>query len=292
MGVFSRSWEVTKATLGVMKKDKEIFAFPVVAIIASAIFLVLFVILAIVVGIINTTAGVSVDILGIVLLFIMYLGLGFISTFFSACVVYTAGVRFKGGDATFGESISNSFKKIDKIFLWAILSATVSLIFRLLENAAKRAKGAGKIILSIFNSLLGLAWSISTIFVVQSIMYNNKGPFGAIKDSVITLKKTWGESLVRYIGLGMIQFIAVIVGLLVGVILMYIGFMINIIAGLIFLFLTVLYIVGTAIFFNIANQVFNTALFIYANTGKVPQGYSQEQMREVFKKEEKKTFGF
>ena len=45
------------------------------------------------------------------------------------------------------------------------------------------------------NGFLGTAWSISTIFVLQGIVYKNLGPFASIKDSLITLKKTWGESL-------------------------------------------------------------------------------------------------
>ena len=37
----------------------------------------------------------------------------------------------------------------------------------------------------------------------------------------------------------------------------------------------------TNLFFNIASSVFNTALFYYAQYGKVPEGFTQEQLHSV-----------
>src|SRR5262245_42669311 len=105
MNQFSRSWELTKATFKVMKEDKEMFAFPVVAIFVGFIFLVLMGVVAVIWGIISFFGKITFAYMGPLYLFIVYLGISFISTFFSACVVYTAGVRFNGGNATFGQSI-------------------------------------------------------------------------------------------------------------------------------------------------------------------------------------------
>jgi hypothetical protein len=284
MNAFSRSWELTKSTLSVMRQDKEIFAFPILAILTSIVFFVIFGLFAFFAGAFTLISGFSIAILGYVLLFIMYLFLAFIITFFAVCVVYTASIRFNGKDATMGQSISFATRRIGKIMLWAITSATVGIIIKLIENAAQRAKGMGKIILSIFNSILGLAWNISTIFILQGIVYKNLGPFSAIKDSVTTLKKTWGENLIRYFGFGIIESTIIFIGLLILAPIAILTFLGGSVIGLLVVIsLIIVYIFSITIFFNLAEGVFNTALYIYANTGKFPQGFTEEQLKSTFK---------
>jgi len=289
MGVFSRSWDLTKTTWNVMQKDKEIFMFPVLSVIVSLVFLVLFAVFAIIIGLISVVGGINIAVMGYFLLFILYLVLAIISTFFSVCVVYTASMRFNNKDATFGDSISFSFKRIHKIFLWAIVSATVGLIIKILENMFKKAKGIGRILGSIFTWILGALWTISTIFVIQGIVYKDLGPFAAIKESVLTLKKTWGESLVKYLGFGAAEFLIILPAILIFIPLIIVAAISfgSVVLVMILALLLVAYFVAVVVFFNIADDVFNTALYIYANTGVVPGGYSSEQLKSTFRSEKK-----
>jgi hypothetical protein len=283
MGVFSRSWDLTKSTLYVMKKDKEIFVFPILAIIIALIFLGAFVVFSVIAGLISLIGGFNMQVLGYILLLILYFILAIVSTFFSVCVVYTAAIRFNNKDATFGQSLKFALKRLPRIFLWAVTSATVGIILKILENFAKKARGVAKIFFNIFNWLLGAIWGIATIFVIQGIVYKDLNPFAAIKDSVITLKKTWGESLIKYLGLGMIEFLFLIPALLIGIPLIILGTGIGIGFILTVILLMFAYITVVVIFFNIADEVFDTALYVYANTGKVPEGYSEDQMKNAFK---------
>ena len=73
------------------------------------------------------------------ILFLTYLGLAFIATFFNVCVVYTTKKRFEGGNATFGESVEFAFSKIHLIFAWSLVAATVGLLLRILDNIADNA---------------------------------------------------------------------------------------------------------------------------------------------------------
>ena len=57
------------------------------------------------------------------------------------------------------------------------------------------------------------------------MVYNNLGPLGAIKKSVQVLRKTWGESVIRYVGIGVVQMISIILAFLVGIVLFFIGAM-------------------------------------------------------------------
>jgi hypothetical protein len=279
MGVFSRSWEVTKVTFSVMKKEKELYLFPILSTIFSLIFLG-FLLLPLIIS--WVLSGVFQP-LYFFMIFISYFGLIFIAVFFNVCVVYTSAEAFAGKKPKFWSTIGFAFSRIFSIFLWSVVSATVILIFKLIENVAKKAKGVGGIILGIFNSLFKMAWGIITLFVVPAIVYHNLGPFSAIKNSVKVLKKTWGESLVRYFGLGFVAFIVLLPGLIVGipsfVLCLIFGFPIT---ALVIFFVTLIYILVVALVFSVANSVFNTALYFYAETGRIPYPYTKEIMKNAF----------
>lgn len=292
MNVFRRSWDLTRVTFGVINKDKELFGFQITGIIMSLFFLIFFIGAYIFLGVISLAGEINISAFHYFMIFILYFGLAFINAFFSVCVVYTSGTRFNGGDATFGESIGFAFKRIEKIFLWAIVSSTVGLILKAIENLAKRIKVIGAIIIFLLNSLIGFAWSISTIFVLQGIVYKDIGPFSAIKDSVITLRKTWGESLIKYLGFGTIEFLIIFFGFVLFVPISILAFVNSLwFIGLLFIGLLMIYWTITVLTFNIANQVYNTALYVYANTGRIPGGYSEEHMQGVFKTK-KEVLGF
>src|SRR3989338_1515753 len=211
---FSRSWEITKLTFHVIRQDKELLLFPILAGIFSIIFLLALLFPTLVVSFLNTGRaewGFSV----LALLFIAYLGLAFIATFFNVCVVYTTKRRLEKGNATFGESMRFALSKIHLILSWSLLAAIVGLLLRMLENMAQRSRG-GNALMRFLVGGLGMAWGIITLFVVPSMVYYNLGPIEAIKKSAQVLKKAWGESLIRYIGLGLAQMAFLIAGILVG----------------------------------------------------------------------------
>src|SRR4029077_13330612 len=83
---------------------------------------------------------------------------------------------------------------------WALVSATVGLILRIIEDRSARI---GQIVAA----LLGMAWTVVSFLVVPILVIENKGPIAALKDSTALLKKTWGEQLVSNFSFGMIFFL-------------------------------------------------------------------------------------
>ncbi len=280
---FSRSWEITKLSFNVIKKDKELLLFPLLAGIFSIIFFVTMLFPSVITSFMEGTGPGSYGITEYLLFFITYLGLAFIATFFNVCVVYTTKIRFEGGNATFWESINFARSKIGLIFTWSVVAATVGLILRIIDNLAERAGGSGRMVLNILTSILGMMWSIITIFVVPSMVYHDLGPIPAIKKSVETLKRTWGESLVRYFGLGLIEFLFLFLGIIVAFTLFLVLAGLGPVGIIITVMLAVLYFLGVILVFSVANTVFNTALYVYADTGRIPEGYSKEIMQNAFK---------
>lgn len=283
---FSRSWEITKITFDVIKKDKELLLFPLIGGIFSILFIIAMIFPTIITSFIQGE-GQAFMALEYVVLFVTYLGLAFIATFFNVCVVYTTKKRFAGGNATFGESIQFAFSKIHLILAWSLVSATVGIILRLIDHLAERLGWAGKLIVNIITGILGMVWSIITIFVVPSMVYHDLGPIAAIKKSAATFKKTWGESLIRAFGMGFIEMILIIAGIILGFILVLVTIPLGIVFILGAVSLMAIYFLTVILIFRVANSVFNTALFVYADTGKIPSGYSKEVMHNAFSPKQK-----
>jgi hypothetical protein len=278
MNAFERSWEITKLSFDVLRKDKELFLFPVL----GGIFSILFLIAMVFPLIVSTVLPASLAGMYLwIAIFGIYFGLAFISVFFNVATVYTVKTRFNGGNATFWDSIKFAFSKIHLIIGWSIISAIVGLILRILEEAAEKMGGIGEIIIKVIVGMLGLAWSLITAFVIPGMVYKNIGPVKALKESAHTFKKTWGESLIRHYGLGLVQFVMIIIGVVLTVILVLLTAGVPVLPY-IFLILGIIYLVAVVAFFNIANSVFNTALYVYATTGKAPKGYRDDVLKHAF----------
>jgi hypothetical protein len=285
MNAFSRSWLITKLTFGVINKDRELLWFAFLSFLFSSIYTVAMVFPTIIPALMDKgMSQESLEVYQYVILFLTYFGLAFIATFFNVCVVYTAKVRFEGGNATFGESFRFALSRIGVIVQWSLISATVGLILRLLHELASRLPRIGQIIANILISLMGMAWSIMTIFVVPVLVYEGTGPIDAIKKSAAVIKKTWGESLIKTIGMGLIQLLIFIVLAALGVALTValtnafdvVGLLVGIcIAAALLLF--------AGLIFTVANTIFNTALYVYANNNLVAEGYNEEVVRDAFK---------
>jgi hypothetical protein len=284
MNAFTRSWKITQLTFRVINQDRELIWFALLSFIFSSLFAVAMIVPSVVPTFM--AEGLSQDSLQTfqyIIIFLTYFGLAFIATFFNVCVVYTTKIRFEGGNATFGESMRFAFTKLGLIFQWSLLSATVGLLLKILDNLASRLGKGGQIIASILIGLLGMAWSIISIFVVPVLVYEGLGPIDAVKKSTQVIKKTWGESLIRHFGLGLIQFLVFVIIIALSFGLTYvlanafdvIGLAIGIGVGILLMLLT-------GLIFSVANTIFNTALYVYANKSLVAEGFDEETVKGAF----------
>jgi len=289
MGTFKRSWDVTKITFGIIKRNKKLIVLPLLAGIFSLIFMAAMLFPTIIVAFMKAGGDKAFEVLDYILIFLTYFGLAFIATFFNVAVVHVAKSNFEKREAGLGESLKFSFSKIHLIFLWSLVSASVGLIFAILDNSARKTGAAGQIILKVIRAVLGFAWSVLTIFVVPSMVYYDMNPFAAIKKSAETLKKTWGESAVRYLGFGSVAFLLIVIGFIIVVPLaIYALSLESYISLLVVICALVIYLILIFIVFSAANNIYNTALFVYADKGQVPEGYSAEIMQSTFGSKKKK----
>ena len=144
-----------------------------------------------------------------VLGFLMYVALAFVSIFFNAAVIGTAMKRLKGEPASIKDGLALARQHIGKIFVWAVVTATVGMIIRTIQE---RSGLIGRILLGI----VGIAWTVLTFFVVPVLLYEDVSVGGAIKRSGSIFRQRWGEQFIGNATIGIAIFLVAIPIVLVG----------------------------------------------------------------------------
>jgi hypothetical protein len=268
----SRSFSLIKESWRVLSLDKEILLFPVLSGIALLFILLSFVIPALFLGYFQE--GVPAISGGVLLvgLFLFYLLCYFVVIYFNTALITCARMRLTGGNPVFMDGIRNANVHLVPIFIWAMISATIGLVLNLLQE---RAGFIGQIVFG----LIGAAWSLITYFAIPVMIFEEKGPVESIKLSALLFRKTWGETLVGQASIGIVFILLGIAGL--------VPVFLALISGIftLFLLLLALYIIYIAILMVVGSSlqgVYNTALYLYATTGNVPEAYSKELIENAF----------
>ncbi|MGA2138664.1 MAG: DUF6159 family protein [Verrucomicrobiia bacterium] len=266
----SYTWALMRASWDVLKKDKTLLLFPLLSGICCLMVLLSFAVPMFITGAWHPPArGASqVDVTvyyGI--LFLFYLANFFVITFFNTAIISCAMLRMAGGNPTVGDGFREAAARLPQIAGWALLSATVGLILRIIED---RSKWVGKIVAG----LLGMAWTVTSFMVVPIIVAERKGPIGALKGSAEVLRKTWGEQLVGSFSFGMIFGMLSLPAVAMIVIAIILGniWMLMLSIGLAIGYLIVLSLVQSAL-----QSIFQAAVYLYAyNNGIAPEGFDSD----------------
>jgi hypothetical protein len=268
MGRIRKTIELAKASWEVLKADKELLVLPVLSFVAT-----LAVAASFLAPIVMSGDGAALEDPGIgsyVLLFIAYLVLAFITIFFNAALVHAANERLSGGDPTVGSALRGAASRIGGILPWAIVSATVSVIIRAIQD-----RGAlGQIV----GSIAGIAWSLITFLVVPVLVVERVGAIEAVKRSGTLFKATWGENVAARIGFGLLGFLLVIPAVL----LMALGFMMGEAIGVGALIVGVVWMLLVALVLSALNGIFQTALYRYAAGAEGDIYFGRGELQHAF----------
>jgi hypothetical protein len=264
----SRGWALTKTSFKVLKLDKEILVLPLLAAVT---------LIVAVIGLGFGALGLSLfDNSGILFygaLFGIYVVAYAIVIFFNAAVIEMATIRFNGGDPVIKDGLKKSWSRIGRILQWAIIAATVGLIFRILRDQAR-----DNFLARILISFLEFGWNIATFFVVPIAIYQDLGPFDAIKGSMGTMKRTWGESLTGVATTGIVFFVLGLLGLIP--FLLGMGAMgVNAVVGISLIVVAVLYWIVLSAVNSAVDGILVAALYKYAVEGQLPDAFAKEGVR-------------
>jgi hypothetical protein len=266
-----RSWQLVKASWRILSQDRKLLVFPVLSGIITLLVVVSFILPLVLSGAVlgQITAGPAP---WYVLLFLFYVVSYFVAIFFNTALITCVHALLQGRETSITEGLSNAARHIGSILVWAIVAATVGVILRTIQD---RAGFIGRIAISI----IGGIWSLVTIFVVPVLVLEDKGVVASMKESVALFKKTWGESVVGSVSIGVIFGAIVLVGLLGVFAALFTRSITVMILGVAFfiLLIAVVSVVASAM-----QGIFVTALYTYAKTGNVPTGFGKGVLENAF----------
>jgi Family of unknown function (DUF6159) len=261
----SNGWKIFFESLTVLKENRQLIIFPILSGLSMMLIIGSFIV------VLFSSAGWDADnireqgtIVNYVLLFLYYLVNYFVVVFFNTALIHCTHLYFNGERPTVGQGLRFSMSRIGAIFSWAVFAATVGSILRILQE---NLGTIGKII----TSFVGIAWSVTTFFVVPVIAYENLGPLAAFKRSAQLMKQKWGESLGATFSFGIVQ----LIGMLILAVPSFLLFMLNPFIGIaVFL---VGFFVLTAIM-SAARMIFVSA--VYHNIQGDPVKHFNQQLAD------------
>jgi hypothetical protein len=274
---FSRSWRLIKASIAVLNSDGELLALPLLSGLATFIVGGALIWQATHDGTLDTMrdgAGIGGWQNYYLWLFVFYLVEYFIIIFFNTALVGAAIDRLEGRDPTLRSALALALRRIGPIFGYAVISATVGIISRVLSE---RLGILGRI----FGAGIGLAWTIATFLVIPVLAAEGIGPIEAIEKSAGLLRKSWGENLIGNGGISLIMGLLTIPAVIV-------------IAGGGYLFkqnptlaIPVLVIGGAALLAVVLvgaalSAIYSASVYYYAINGEPPAGFDNDLIHGAF----------
>ena len=261
---------MTKMSLRIIRKDKELLLFPVISGLFTSMIIVGFL------------AGMfySVGIDGMFewmtgySFIVLFVGLYFLSTFvtifFNAAIIGCAMIRLDDGIPKLRDGFRIAKENIGRILAWTLFTATVGLVLRSIQQ---KAGIIGRIVIG----FIGVAWALGTFFVVPVLIFEKVGPLNAMKRSATVFKGVWGETLVGNIGIGFIFFLAGLLGLPAIILGAVLGGVTGLIIGVA---VAVVYWIALAVVASAVQSVLTATLYRYATTGKVSREFGSRQLFE------------
>ena len=133
-GSIGNSVQLMKASMNVLKLDKELLIFPVMSGIATVLVTASFI------APLALTGGLTVfeegggDYLAMTVMFLFYVVMYTVIFFFNSALVGAALIRLDGGDPTVSDGLAIASKRMGSILGYAVISATVGMILNMIAE--------------------------------------------------------------------------------------------------------------------------------------------------------------
>lgn len=278
---FSRSWELVKASWGVLRADKELIVFPIVSSVVTLVISIPFLIPLWNSGVFDRMAdGRSSDVgtTNYLLLFLFYVVSYSVIFYCNTALVSAAMIRLDGGDPTLSDGFRAASQRTPAILGYAVISATVGTILNVISQ---RASFIGQIVIS----MIGFAWNVATFLVVPILVAERLGPIDAIKRSAALLKATWGEQLAGNFSMGAVfGLISVGIVFLVGVPLIMLGASSDspaLLVGAVALIFLAMVIIG--VISSTLQGIYTAALYRFATQGTTGGYFDDAMIKNAFR---------
>jgi hypothetical protein len=271
-GRISRGWQLAKKSWAVLRNDRSLMIFPIISVFAGIGALVLIITPGALASAAADGSEVPLVVAGVVAAYV----LTFIAIFFQVALAGCAARGLDGHDTSVGEGVRLAMGKIGAILGWSALQATVGLVLNAIQNQ-EGAVGA------ILGTLLNVAWSVITFFVVPVIALEGLGPIAAIKRSGKVVRERWGEGIVGSAAIGGVIFLIALLPIAVLGVAGFAALEAAPAAGVVLFTLAGLVLVVAILVGSTLNAIFRVALYRFATEGTVAGGFTGPELESAFR---------
>jgi hypothetical protein len=264
----AQSWQA-------LRDNRHLLVFPLVSGVVLTLVTVVFVASLLGTGVVEGVSGTDgqatsgATILGLVEVFLFYLVCSFVVIFSNTALVATVLRLADGESATVGDGIRAAVRRLPRIIVFALISATIGLLAR---SIAQSGRSSNNVLVAIVAAVVGAivqgAWNLVVFFAIPVIVAEDLGTIASLKRSVAIFRETWGEAFTGRAVIGGISCLVYLLVILGAGALIALGVALDVpvlIGGAIAA--AIIAIGLLALLSGAVNGVFQASLYRYATTG-------------------------
>lgn len=198
MNKLENSFKILGLSWGVLKKNKSLLKITFLSIVVTSLFMFVVSIptITFLANQSDTMSSSNVGLVGIIFVFIFYFVLYAILLYFTSAqtAIVLSYLDGKPVDSKYGFQVANM--RLGVLLQYALIASTVGVALSYLREK-------GGVFGNFVGALGGLVWNVVTFLTVPILVVKGVSPMQAIRESASLLKKTWGETLVGSISLGL-----------------------------------------------------------------------------------------
>jgi hypothetical protein len=183
-GRIARSWRLSATAWSLVRSDRTILTLAVVSTIAGAGAIAIIYDLA---GVFSATRHEREARIALVTL-AASLPLTFVSVYFNTAIAAAANALLDGRRLSLRQALAVPTRRLGQVALWSLLASVVGII---IEQIASRLPLVG----SIAVRLLGLSWSLASMFAVPILAIDGCTATACLSRSARLVKQRWGEGV-------------------------------------------------------------------------------------------------
>lgn len=282
--------ELTRQSWAALRANPQLLVFPVISLIGMIIVTILFFVPVTATGIFAALAeengrsnNVNTTLFTIVMFF--YYFVTYTVIIFSNTALVGAAMRLARGEtATVRDGINIAMSRIQKIVVYALISATIGMIARAIRQSGSNSNNiVGAIISAIIAGIIQGAWNLVVFFAIPVLVVEDIGVMDSLKRSLALFKQTWGEQFTGSMAIGAVSCLVTFGMIIVAGLLIMLAVATKSIAVII---LTVAVVVLAFVFVSLINGaingIFQASLYQYATTGDAGKLIDTSLARDAF----------
>ena len=203
----------------------------------------------------------------------------FLATFFNVAFYHEILRGFNGDPVSVTGGIAFARTKVAPILAWSLFAGLVGLFIQAIE---RKSNALGRVVIR----LIGIAWGVAAVFAIPIIIREQESwnPVDILRKSAATIRKTWGELLIGFVGTEALGLLVLFGTVLLMAVVMHVSVIRD---HYLILFLAfpawMLCFLAYAYAMNIMMQIYKCAVYMYASEGVIPEPYTREMMDMAWK---------